>query len=295
MVHYKIDDEFAALLPPLTDEETAALHESIENDGEITDPVIIWDGHDIVVDGMNRYQYHLVTGHKVTFKKMKFESRDEVKKWMISRQLGRRNCEGMARAQLRRLLVGYVAKKNPAPEPKPSSPKRAATSTNQAVKQVAQALNVSERQVFRDVKIGNILEDLPSGVRKKIVDGAIGSSAESLKRLDNLPGHQRQQVVDLISVIDPSSEQQTFRHVDEIIEAVVDNEKSNKPIDSTKPVKKIEDIRKKIEKLIENVPSLLDEFASLNGLTGDSWRDRSQAAIKNFVTIWREKCKKMNS
>ncbi len=295
MVHYEIDEEFFALLPPLTDEETELLHKRIEEDGEITDPIIIWDGHDIVIDGMNRYQYHLVTGIKCYFKKMKFESRDEVKKWMISRQLGRRNCEGIARAQLRRLLVGYVAKKNPAPEPKASSPKQAATSTNKAVKQVAQALNVSERQVFRDVKIGNILEDLPSGVRKKIVDGAIGSSAESLKRLDNLPGHQRQQVIDLISVIDPSSEQQTFRHVDEIIEAVIDNEKSNKPIDSAKPVKKIEDIRKKIEKLIENVPSLLDEFASLNGLTGDSWRDRSQAAIKNFVTIWREKCKKMNS
>lgn len=296
MARYIIDEEFRALLDPLETEELNTLHENIENDGEITDPIIIWKEEDIVVDGMNRYEYHLVTGIQAAFKFKSFVDRDDVKRWIVSRQLGRRNSGGMAKAQMRRLLVSYVAKKNPAPEPTLSNPKpKPKMSTNKAVHEVAEKIGVSPRQVFRDVEVVNILDSLPANVKSKIQKGSIAATPESLRRLDKLEGHHRQQVIDLISVIDPESEQQTFRHVDEIIEAVIENEKAGKSVESSKPVKKIEELRKKIEKFIADTPSLLDDFASLNGLTGDSWRDRGQAALKNFITIWREKCKRQNS
>ena len=49
----KIDDEFNALIPSLTEEEKKELRQSIESDG-IRDALVVWG--DILIDGHNRYE-----------------------------------------------------------------------------------------------------------------------------------------------------------------------------------------------------------------------------------------------
>ncbi|MCD8197930.1 MAG: hypothetical protein LUE24_12325 [Lachnospiraceae bacterium] len=104
-----IDHEFADQIPPLTEEEYRQLETNILQDGEVINPIIVWNG--TIVDGHNRYrilQEHPEVPYK-TFEK-KFSDRNEVVAWICKNQLGRRN---LTPAQ-KKYLIGkqYGAEKN---------------------------------------------------------------------------------------------------------------------------------------------------------------------------------------
>ncbi len=104
-----IDQEFADQIPPLTAEEYQQLEENILSDGEVINPIIVWNG--VAVDGHNRYrilQEHPEVPYK-TFKK-KFSDRNEVMAWICKNQLGRRNLT----AEQKKYLIGkqYRAEKS---------------------------------------------------------------------------------------------------------------------------------------------------------------------------------------
>lgn len=92
-----IDNEFKGLIPPLTDEEYKGLEESILKDG-CRDALVLWG--EILVDGHNRYE--ICTRHNIPFKTVQkeFTSRDDVIRWIILNQFGRRNLPAYERARL---------------------------------------------------------------------------------------------------------------------------------------------------------------------------------------------------
>lgn len=97
----KIDPEFQAKIPPLTEEEFKQLEENILHDGEVYDPIIIWNS--TIVDGHNRYK--IIQEHpwlEWHVKEMKFADRYEAIAWMCGNQLGRRNIDLIQR----KLLIG---------------------------------------------------------------------------------------------------------------------------------------------------------------------------------------------
>ena len=93
----KIDEEFKALIPPLTKDEYAQLEENILSDG-CRDPLVLWDG--TLVDGHNRYE--ICTRHGIEFDTVQteFNSRAEARLWIRKNQLGRRNLSDFTRASL---------------------------------------------------------------------------------------------------------------------------------------------------------------------------------------------------
>lgn len=84
----KIDSEFKALIPRLTNDEYKLLEQSILSEG-CRDALVIWQG--ILIDGHHRYE--ICTKHNKPFKTIEkqFEDRVGVKRWIIDNQLGRRN------------------------------------------------------------------------------------------------------------------------------------------------------------------------------------------------------------
>ena len=50
----RIDPEFKAQIPPLTQEERKQLEENILAEGELLAPILVWNG--AIVDGHNRYE-----------------------------------------------------------------------------------------------------------------------------------------------------------------------------------------------------------------------------------------------
>jgi len=92
-----IDNEFQVLIPPLSSNEYLTLEENILKDG-CRDPLVVWNG--ILVDGQNRHT--ICTKHNLKFSIVEklFDSRNDVRIWIIQNQLGRRNLPHFARAEL---------------------------------------------------------------------------------------------------------------------------------------------------------------------------------------------------
>lgn len=107
----KIDPEFQALCPPLTEDEYGQLEENILAEGVIYTPLIVWDG--IVVDGHNRYQ--IARAHSdISFQtyEKQFANRYDALSWICKNQLGQRNLT----PQQKMYLIGqrYEAEKESA-------------------------------------------------------------------------------------------------------------------------------------------------------------------------------------
>lgn len=103
----KIDPEFAALIPPLSPEDAAALSASIKARGCL-DPLVVWDG--ILLDGHNRLR--LCTEYGLPFATVKAEgitSRAEAKVYICERQVARRNLPVIDRIAVVRNLTESVA------------------------------------------------------------------------------------------------------------------------------------------------------------------------------------------
>lgn len=91
-VEIRIDPEFEALIPPLSDDEFKQLRENILEANEVYDPLITWNG--VLVDGHNRWKIireNPGIAYKVT--DVIFLNRNEAILWIINNQLGRRNLE----------------------------------------------------------------------------------------------------------------------------------------------------------------------------------------------------------
>lgn len=92
-----IDDEFRALIPPLSADERAQLEANILADG-CRDPLVVWGG--VLIDGHNRYE--ICTKHGLPFDtaEQEFEGRDQAIEWIIKNQFGRRNLSDYQRGVL---------------------------------------------------------------------------------------------------------------------------------------------------------------------------------------------------
>ena len=99
----KIDPEFEEKIPPLTEDEFLLLEQNIVADGEVLDPLIIWNN--TILDGYNRYRI-LKKHPEIPFKTFPKEFPDKYAAiaWICRNQLGRRNLtprKGVTRWTLR--------------------------------------------------------------------------------------------------------------------------------------------------------------------------------------------------
>ena len=108
----RIRNDFKDLIPPLTGEEFDQLEQNILADG-IRDPLVLWG--DILVDGHNRYEIAQRHGLDFDTVQMEFADADDVKRWIILNQFGRRNLPAYERArlalQLKPILAGEARKR----------------------------------------------------------------------------------------------------------------------------------------------------------------------------------------
>lgn len=85
-----IDSEFESVCSPLTDDEFTQLEENILSDGEVTDPLVVWNN--ILIDGHHRRQ--IILKHPelpFTIRDVVFNNRYDAIVWICKNQAGRRN------------------------------------------------------------------------------------------------------------------------------------------------------------------------------------------------------------
>lgn len=167
-----IDNEFKGLIPPLTDEEYKGLEESILKDG-CRDALVLWG--EILVDGHNRYE--ICTRHNIPFKTVQkeFTSRDDVIRWIILNQFGRRNLPAYERARLALRLKPVIAEKaksNILAVQKNDSASAYQKSEKQinTAKELAKAAGVSHDTI---AKVEKIEAKAPAEVKEKLRKGEV--------------------------------------------------------------------------------------------------------------------------
>ena len=103
-----IDEEFRSLIPPLSEDEFKQLEENCKKDG-ILDSLKTWKG--ILIDGHNRYKIAMKWDMPYAIDEMYFKSRDEVVRWIILNQFGRRNLSAYDRSVLALKLKPIIKEK----------------------------------------------------------------------------------------------------------------------------------------------------------------------------------------
>lgn len=85
-----IDTDFESVCPPLTEDEFSLLEQNILSDGEVTNPLIVWDNK--LIDGHHRRQ--IILKHPelpFQIKEVAFNNKYEAIAWICKNQAGRRN------------------------------------------------------------------------------------------------------------------------------------------------------------------------------------------------------------
>lgn len=85
-----IDAEFSKAIPPLSAEEYALLEESVIREG-CRDALVVWAGHDILLDGHNRLRICEAHGIPYVTTPIELADREAAADWIDANQLGRRN------------------------------------------------------------------------------------------------------------------------------------------------------------------------------------------------------------
>jgi hypothetical protein len=171
-----IDAELESLLPPLSDDENVELLKSIQRDG-FTDPIIVWLGHNILVDGHNRHRIWTTTGMSEDdapeIIEKQFADRDAVKDWMRQRALARRNLNDATRVKIaldRKPYLQAKAKQNkPGPKPANSSPNSATISAKVDVREeIAKSAGVAHDTVN---KVETVLAKADESTKAAMLSG----------------------------------------------------------------------------------------------------------------------------
>lgn len=162
MTNIQIDPEFEALIPPLAPEELKQLHMSLCGDGCLS-PLIVWQGKNVLVDGHNRYKY--LTKNEMPFevREIEFAHREEVKRFIILNQLGRRNVTAETASKLRAEYEESMSKGRGAPGGNDNASKQKSnnkTIVSDTLSKVAEATGVSRSTVANDVRLMKALDKL---------------------------------------------------------------------------------------------------------------------------------------
>lgn len=195
-----IDSEFAGIIPPQSEDERAGLEASLLAEG-CRDALVVWQGHNILVDGHHRYA--ICTQHGIPFQTVEreFASREDVIVWMVDNQLARRNVNLYNRSELALRKEAAIAEKAKAnlitstggANPRPLLNLAKAGSEVHTRDEVAAAANTSGETVR---KVKTVSTTAPEGVKQQARAGeiSVNRAYEITKALQAVPDEYHEPV-----------------------------------------------------------------------------------------------------
>jgi hypothetical protein len=95
-----ISPELKSFIPPLSSDEREKLLHNLQVNG-CREPLVIWEGHDLLLDGHNRFELCTKYGIEYKIVEVRLPSFESAYSWIVSNQLGRRNLTPEAMSYLR--------------------------------------------------------------------------------------------------------------------------------------------------------------------------------------------------
>jgi len=181
----KIDPDIQAALRPMTPEEWGQFSKNVLSDGKILEPLIVWKGKDIIVDGHHRWkaiQEFGLTDYSIEEKD--FDDVDDAILWLLKHQKGRRNLND---SQLN-LLIGRAYERQAAKDQN-----RNPLGTNQytvevsrqpddrpsrTVEVVGEAWGVSPKTVERAAQFVEVLHEIEEKTSPETIQQIVASDVK---------------------------------------------------------------------------------------------------------------------
>lgn len=193
-----VDPEFAALIPPLQDDEYEQLKASLLAEG-CRDALVVWQGHNTLIDGHNRYR--ICSEHGLPFNTVtrEFVDRSQVIEWMIRNQLARRNITTFVRGELALQLEGVIrerAKENQGTRTDILLNSTESLSPVRTRKEVAKTAETSEDTIR---KVKKVTESAPESIKQKARSGDISIHRADLltRALEKSPLEYRERIAEI--------------------------------------------------------------------------------------------------
>ncbi len=163
-----VDLEFERLLLPLADDEKASLEASIREHGCLT-PLVMWRGHDVILDGHHRWAICKKLGVDLPTVEIDLPDRSAAMDWILCNQLARRN---LTPTQAKILLGRRLrAEKKPVGRPKQCAQFEHIAEPKRTAERIAEQAGVSAATVRRAEKIVDQVDALPAEDRKAVETG----------------------------------------------------------------------------------------------------------------------------
>ena len=172
----QIDSEFKALIPPLSNNERTQLLANLLASG-CRDPLVIWKGHNILLDGHNRYE--ICTSHGIEFKTVEIDlpDRDAAHDWLINNQLGRRNLTPEAVSYLRGKRYNREKRQG-----KRTDLTSGHFGTKLTADQLAHEYKVGTRTIKRDAQFAGAVDTLADVVGEDVRPSILSRDAKLTKK-----------------------------------------------------------------------------------------------------------------
>lgn len=200
-----IEPAFESVCLSLTTEEFKQLEQNILSDGEVTSPLVVWDG--ILIDGHNRRQIILTHPElPFSFKEMAFTDKYEAIAWICKNQLGRRNLSPEDLAY----LIGrrYAAEKHSWGAFERTARKRSSSPSYQndnlgdspkTIDRIAKEYGIGSASVSRAEQYAKGIDAAEAacpGIKKELLSGSLKPTRQEVSALSKLPPDE---IVDKIS------------------------------------------------------------------------------------------------
>lgn len=205
----KVDPDFEAVIPALTDDEFKQLEANILAEGEIFTPIFVWNG--FIVDGHHRHkilQKHPEIKYRIS--ERAFENKYAAISWICNNQLGRRNLT----SENKKYLIGKRSNAEKLSHGGERGTERAesgmftATDKNCPLRSsgahvtrnhIAQEARVSEGYVMyaeQYAKGVDAADEVIPGIKNDILSGSLKSKAKDVAAIAKAPPEARQQMVE---------------------------------------------------------------------------------------------------
>lgn len=190
MRELKIDPELKDLLPPLTGEEYKQLEKNIKENGfDRNFPIMEWHGY--IADGHNRYSICKKYNIEPVIGTLAYDSKEEVMRWMLDIQLGRRNLSPIQRISVTEKYrpiyerqaqdnlreggrKGGLSSPNKPPQNFVEASKQNNRSENETNAKLAKVANVN-RETYRQAK--RVLDSENDDLKRRVLSGETSISA----------------------------------------------------------------------------------------------------------------------
>lgn len=182
----RIDDTIKSFIPPLSEDEQAALTASLKEEG-LREPLVVWDNGDrTLIDGHHRLAVCQTFGIPVVVRLMKFDDMADVLVWMLRNQLGRRNLTDFTRIQIALRLKDMLSEKAAQNQLVGLTGKKAESKVGRVNAQIAELAGSSHETVR---KVGRIMQDAPEYILNRAARGeiSIDRAYTAANTIHNLP------------------------------------------------------------------------------------------------------------